>query len=270
METFFATCPHCHARLELDASAVLAKPTTCPHCNGKFVPRGENLATSSRSAPTTASSANAPDHGQHAVASGADYLMWTTAAMAGGLVGAAAWAAVTYFTEYEIGWIAWGIGAVVGLAVGRSAGGKFGVAPGVVAAAVAVLAVLGGKLAAASLLLSNTLNFDDPDLLISCIADEVVEEFHAQGQPVRWPPNVVPSEAVEESEYPEDVWAVALVRWQAMTPKDREDFKQAIKAEVGGGDQSLRLAAFLATFSAYDLLWVGLAAVTAFKLGSRE
>ncbi len=38
-------------------------------------------------------------------------------ALAGGLVGAAAWAGVVHLTEHEIGWIAWGVGTLVGVAV---------------------------------------------------------------------------------------------------------------------------------------------------------
>ncbi len=35
----------------------------------------------------------------------------------GGFVGAAVWTAVTYYSRWELGWIAWGIGALVGLGV---------------------------------------------------------------------------------------------------------------------------------------------------------
>ena len=33
----------------------------------------------------------------------------------GGLIGAVIWAGISYFTGYEIGWIAWGVGGMVGL-----------------------------------------------------------------------------------------------------------------------------------------------------------
>ena len=40
------------------------------------------------------------------------------------LVGAIVWGAVTYFTEYQIGWMAIGVGFLVGLAIKFSDGGK--------------------------------------------------------------------------------------------------------------------------------------------------
>ena len=54
----------------------------------------------------------------------------------GGLVGAMIWAAVTYLTEYQIGWLALGVGFLVGLGVrylGRGIDTMFGVAGGVIA-----------------------------------------------------------------------------------------------------------------------------------------
>ena len=60
-------------------------------------------------------------------------------------VGAAVWATVTVLTEFQIGWMAVGVGAGVGLAMrryGRGVAPKFGVA----AAALALLGCLAGNL----------------------------------------------------------------------------------------------------------------------------
>lgn len=60
------------------------------------------------------------------------------------LVSALVWAAITYFTEYEIGWIAIGAGFLVGSAVmlgGKGASLKYGIA----GAALSMLAVVIGK-----------------------------------------------------------------------------------------------------------------------------
>lgn len=54
----------------------------------------------------------------------------------GGLVGAVVWAAVTYLTEYQIGWLALGVGFLVGLGVrylGRGIDTIFGIVGGVIA-----------------------------------------------------------------------------------------------------------------------------------------
>jgi len=55
---------------------------------------------------------------------------------AGGLLGAIVWAAVTYFTEYQIGWLALGVGYLVGIGVrllGKGIDKVYGLAGGVIA-----------------------------------------------------------------------------------------------------------------------------------------
>ena len=61
-----------------------------------------------------------------------------------GLIGAAVWAAIAVFTEREIGWIAIGIGFLVGFAV-RVAGRGFEVRFAVIGGALALESVIVGK-----------------------------------------------------------------------------------------------------------------------------
>lgn len=54
----------------------------------------------------------------------------------GGLLGAVIWAAVTYFTEYQIGWLAVGVGFLAGFGVrllGKGIDRRFGIAGAVIA-----------------------------------------------------------------------------------------------------------------------------------------
>ncbi len=68
-------------------------------------------------------------------------VVWAAAGIVAGLVGAAIWMAIAHFANMEIGWIAWGIGFLVGISV-RLAAHRFDIdeSPtlGVYAAAVAV------------------------------------------------------------------------------------------------------------------------------------
>jgi len=66
------------------------------------------------------------------------------AAAGAALVGAVAWAAIVHTTNYEIGYVAWGIGLLVGGAAVKLGGS--GTTMGVTAAALTVLSILGGKL----------------------------------------------------------------------------------------------------------------------------
>lgn len=68
--------------------------------------------------------------------------------LAGVLVGipaAVVWAAIAYFTGYEIGWVAWGVGAIVGYAVAKSAH-EPSASLGPTAAAIAVASLLLAKI----------------------------------------------------------------------------------------------------------------------------
>ena len=64
-------------------------------------------------------------------------------AVAAGVAGAAVWAGIALATGYEIGWIAWGIGAAVG-ATYVKLGGRSAAAP-MLCAAIAVASIAAGK-----------------------------------------------------------------------------------------------------------------------------
>jgi hypothetical protein len=210
-----------------------------------------------------------------------------------GLVGAAIWAAIGYFTGLEIGWIAWGIGMLVGAGVRvvgsqeiayfdktqkrmvRSRVGAEGPLAGAVAAVLAVVSVLAGKYALVHLFLSapaaSLEEYLEDDAMISSMADQVVIEYESQGRTVSWPAGVNPEEAYERSDYPQDVWTEAEGRWNALPEEEKASLKKA-QAELIGvaldNMEGAQGAVFLSSFGVFDLLWFGLAAVTAFKLGA--
>src|SRR5262245_35725197 len=110
-----------------------------------------------------------------------NYGKWVVGGVIGGAVGAAVWAAITYFTSREIGWIAWGVGFVVGLGVRVAAGNESGFAPGITAAVLAVFALVVGKYAAVTLIV-NKMNVNLPAMAVTADdmivrkANEIVEE----------------------------------------------------------------------------------------------
>lgn len=69
----------------------------------------------------------------------------------GGVLGTAVWAAIAYFAHAEVGWIAWGIGFVVGFGVRFMSAEEQGFMPGMIAVVIAVVSVLAGKYAAVEL-----------------------------------------------------------------------------------------------------------------------
>ena len=80
------------------------------------------------------------------------------AALLGGGFGAAVWAGISHFTHMEIGYVAWGIGALVGYLAKRQ-GGK-GKSTAVGCALVALASILGGKGLSAAAMIREYLNND--------------------------------------------------------------------------------------------------------------
>ncbi len=83
--------------------------------------------------------------------------------LAGAIIGGVLWSGVTYVTKLEIGWIAWILGGIVGLAV-RVGGGR-GTKAGVIAAVLAGLAICGGKIASVNLFISDAIEKEADDQL---------------------------------------------------------------------------------------------------------
>src|SRR5262245_9387722 len=80
---------------------------------------------------------------------------WVIGGLVGGRIGAGIWAGIVYATHRQIGWIAWGVGALVGVGVRLAAGEEYGPKPGVTAAVIAILALIAGKFAAVYLIVSS-------------------------------------------------------------------------------------------------------------------
>jgi hypothetical protein len=201
-----------------------------------------------------------------------------------GTVGALIWAGIAYFTGYELGWIAWVVGGLVGFGVLVGSAGERSNAAGVVAVVVAVMALLGAKYMTVQMLLGNDAEITDAfvsglqedELVISYIADDVAAQFADQGRPVNWPAGVDPSQATTRVEYPPDVWSVAQGRWDDMSLTEREQFRadltEMVSANVTEAMEAIRgeltQVGFMGSFGALDLIFFGLAVVTAYKVAA--
>lgn len=202
-------------------------------------------------------------------------------AVIGGIIGAVIWAVVVKYSGWEIGWLAWGIGALVGFGFRLGAKDLANPATGVLAAAVALLAVLGGKYAVVHLYTQEVLAeyaitpevAGSEEFVVSCIADAVVLEWEEADRPVEWPAGVDPEVAATEAEYPPEAWADAEARWAAMSVEEQQAYREGIVTFYTGGDPAGEAAfsteVFLSSFGVFDLLWIVFAVGTAFGMGAR-
>ena len=201
---------------------------------------------------------------------------WVVAGTVGGLVGAAIWAGISYATNFEVGYIAWGIGLLVGICVRLVAGeNEEGFAPGLTAAVIALGAVVLGKFAAISMLVAgiDIGEFAEvtPNDMIVRLADEIVQERETKGQKVVFPGGKTIADANAQADYPPDIWQAAAAKWQAVSPDEQQKQLAAAREEnralMAGMQGQLRQAGFWASFGLFDALWFFLAAGTAYKLG---
>ncbi len=198
----------------------------------------------------------------------------------GGAVGASVWAGVSYTTNYEIGWIAWGIGALVGYGVMKGAGSP-NAASGAIAVIISLAAIAAGKYAAVEMSLNHAFSdtttqpdFADDTYITSYLADEEVEAALASDRPLNYPADADTTNPDGPEDYPADIWKTAQSRWTAMSIAERDTYRQERQAYYTAGlgvmRSELTSLFFKESFGAMDLLFGALAVATAFKLGSSD
>ena len=143
-----------------------------------------------------------------------------------------------------------------------------------------MLVIAGSKYMVVSLLIDKAIEETaasdvmriSPESMIVGIADEVVGEFQAASKPLAWPPGMTVEQAESQSDYPPDVWAEAKKRWDELGTDEQQrriaEQEAMMKELMSAFSDGLRSDAFKESFSPFDLLWFGLAAFTAFRLGS--
>lgn len=200
-----------------------------------------------------------------------------------GIVGAAIWAGVSFYSGYEIGWIAWGIGGIVGIAV--VSGSKTpGAAGGLAAALITIISITGGKYVSVDMAVNDMVGDEesivqesidridsDTNFVISYVADEIIESLDGDTD-VNWPEDY--DEDDIKTEYPAKYWQQAEEQWNAMAPEDQTAYRDQLKGEVRtdmeAGVEMMRTFGFIGSFGLMDFVFFGLAVITAFKLGSGE
>ena len=198
------------------------------------------------------------------------------AALLAGLVGAVIWGAITHATNAEVGFVAWGIGGLVGLAVRLAAQENEGPKYGAHAVGVAILAIVAGKFFAVSLIVSDIqveamLEVNEQDMIVRQ-ADEICKERQAKGKRLNFPLGMTLEKANKREDYPADVWQEATKKWTALGPTEQQRLltqekqeSEEVAAKVKG---AMREAGFRESFGPFDILWFLLATITAYRLGA--
>lgn len=190
-----------------------------------------------------------------------------------GLIGAAAWAAIGHYTGYELAILAWGIGLVVGIAVAAASQDGAGLETGAAALIIAIASVVGGKYAASYMFVQQVVAAAPTDgtpsdeFLISTFADDIIYQRLEAELPFEWPDGVDPDYAEAEADYPPDIWSEAIASWNAMDVDEQAAMREEWTFDSAMMSSTLTMDVFKSSFGFLDIIFLLLAAATAFKVG---
>lgn len=203
--------------------------------------------------------------------------------MIGGLVGSAVWAALGYFFHIQIGWLAWGVGALAGIGALKLSGRDGEPLIGAAAVLAAMLSVTIGKYGTVyfvSQQFFSTLSqaTQDPvtdDTLIVLLAEEELDRIQEMGKSsnLQWPAGMDRESASAPGDYPRNVETAARAKLKAMPNDERETWRAKVEADTKmfiAAAPSFTFDVFLASFTIFDILWFILAAVTSYKIGAAD
>lgn len=205
------------------------------------------------------------------------FVRWLIGGLIGAAIGAVVWVSIGYALNAEVGYVAWGIGFLCGLGVQLVGGEHDGYVPGFVALLCAALSILVSKYLVISILISSAMGDAPgidlgPENMIAFFSEQIIAEKESSGKKVKLPPAYEDEDAPVQQRFPKAIWRDAKKKWDELAPneqtamiEEREQIFNDAMEEIGG---VMKQQAFMESFNAFDLLWFGLAAFTAFRVGS--
>lgn len=188
-------------------------------------------------------------------------------AIVGGIVGALVWGAISHFTGYEVGYVAWAVGALVGFAA--AALGGSGVVSGTACAVVTILSILGGKALAFQWAVDAQLKDEITPALFEAIRSDA-KDLAAVNDPSDYPEFMV-THGYTRVKKATDVSKEAVAEFEAETaPLLRkvvaenmtyDDYLAFVKEDIS------LVEGVKASLGLLDIVFAALGIGTAFKLG---
>ncbi len=221
--------------------------------------------------------------------------LWLLGGGIAGAIGLTIWIAIAWYVGKEYGFVALGVGALVGGGVAITGQNHLNAISGIIAAGIAFFCVAGWKIAAYLLLsaavsaapaltvstVESDLNGPDGDAIaMEYYVFDVAAEMEAKGRQNVWPKYLENAEIEERrgaamEEYPVIVQNETKARWAKKTASEKQAYKQqimvlvradmeAIAAEAGANSAS---NVFTVREVAFMILWTVLACGVAFRIG---
>jgi hypothetical protein len=191
-----------------------------------------------------------------------------------GIPAAVVWALIAYLTGYEIGWVAWGVGALVGYAVAKSAH-EPSASLGPTAAALAVGSLLLAKILILEFALPPILTAEllkNPDATTGMFVLDMTahKSFSPDVQALLDQSEARPGSLSDEQQenLRQQMGAEVVARVSSASRAEKERVARAGTARI------LKEMGFFGAlkdlFSAIDLLWIFLAVSSAFRIAQSK
>ena len=280
------TCPQCNASMALDDNS-------CPDCGYTPVPISTGGSRAIESSTTGARTGQLASQ----AAAGAKVVPRFPIAVAAGfvsaIIGSVIWAGIVYYIDYEIGFVAWAIGVLIGFVMAVIANEK-SIMLGIIASLFAIISIVGGKYFIAkwyvmplleeefSALLEVPLDetiqnwVNDPDLMFQAIC------HHLAGQGEFDDEFAEKVMSVYEGDDPDPDLKEKILAAHDRILELRDSYSHTRKEDIARQqiaetteliknalihNISLR-DAFFATFSFFDIFWIILAISSAYRIAS--
>ncbi len=187
------------------------------------------------------------------------------AGLAAALVAGGIWAALVFVTNMEIGFVAWGVGLLVGLAMSRVTAER-SQQLAYIAAALAILGLAAGKVfivAGSSGMVARELE-ENEEMLRGAVAWQMYEERTLEAQTLEQVDAVQAAGDTLSDALWGEMLAQAGGRIAQMSPDEKHEVALVV---ADGALQGVgMLGGVLAQLSLYDLLWLFLAVGTAYRM----
>ncbi len=207
------------------------------------------------------------DHDDSArVNDGNDNLLRAVAVgLVAGAIGGGLWAAIVLLSNYEVGYAAWGVGLLVGLAMSRTTALR-GQTVAAAAGGIAVIGLLVGKVLIFSLSSGSIAReiLANPQSMEGAVAWQMYEARELDPATL----DSIDAAFAARDTISDRLWATmrqqSTVKIQAMNAGDREAVAK-IAARNSLRQMGL-MNGVMAQFTGWDLLWFGLAIATAYRM----
>lgn len=148
---------------------------------------------------------------------------------------------------------------------------------GVAAAVIAVLAILAGKYGTVhaltqQLLAKNPMREVTDEFLQLSLASSIVDEWTESGHAMTWPQGKSIDTAEKQEDFPPEVWKETMKRWDDTPGEKREEVRSLMKHDMEAARaniaSSVKWDAFKSSFDFMDVIFIGLALLSSFRIGS--